>query len=339
MSQAVTNEAEELTSHAAPAAPDEAVHDASAASSHHCPGVVSDCMTLAKPRIAMMVAITAFIGYELGYGWIAKFRAASLVEPIDYWFGLLATLLGTAVACVGAGILNQVYERDTDAMMRRTQSRPLPAGRLKPVLGNLLGLSLGALGVAVLYLQTNAIAAALCAFTILSYWLVYTPMKRRSHLSTLVGAVPGAMPPVIGYTAATGAVYGPSSIVAPTAILLFLIMFLWQLPHFLAIAWMYREDYARAKLPVLPVVEPDGGSTFRQMFLGCAALLPVGLAPTVFELAGPIYFVGALICGLVFLGFASATVKTQSTKWARCTFFASLVYLPVVLALFLIDKA
>jgi protoheme IX farnesyltransferase len=149
-------------------------------------------------------------------------------------------------------------------------------------------------------------------------------------VSTLVGAVPGAMPPVIGYTAATGSIYGASSILGAGSILLFTIMFLWQLPHFLAIAWMYREDYARAGIPVLPVVEPDGGSTFRQMFLGCAALLPVGLMPSIYGIAGPIYFAGALICGSVFLAFAIATVKTQSTKWARLTFFASLIYLPVV---------
>ena len=171
----------------------------------------------------------------------------------------------------------------------------------------------------------------LSAFTIFSYVTIYTPLKRVTTVSTLIGAIPGALPPVIGYAAATGAV-------EPAAWCMFAIMFMWQLPHFLAIAWMYREDYTRGGFVMLPVIEPDGRSTFRQMLIGCLAMLPLGLLPTLMGFTGMIYFVGALIAGVGFLATAVALVISPTNERARRVFFASLIYLPLVLALMMIDQ-
>jgi protoheme IX farnesyltransferase len=285
-----------------------------------CPSRLADYATLTKPRITLMVVVTAYIGFAIG-------------DPLDTgWLLLLATLLGTGLCCMGASAFNQVLERDVDALMHRTRNRPLPAGRLNAAQATTLAFILSILGVTILACLANALAAALAAFTILSYALAYTPLKRVTSLSTLVGAVPGAMPPVIGFAAATRSV-------DTAAFLLFAIMFVWQLPHFLAIAWLYRDDYARAHLPMLPVIHPDGGSTFRQILMTCLALVPLGLLPTALGISGTLYFATALCCGAIFLAFAVALILVPSRQRARSLFFASLVYLPLVMAMMLIDHA
>ena len=287
------------------------------------PSKLSDYAQLTKPRITLMVVITAYIGFALG--------ARHLPFADEWsWVMLVGTLVGTALSCMGASVFNQVYERDTDGMMERTRNRPLPAGRVSPREAKIAGAVLSIAGVLLLWATTNGLAASASAFTILTYALLYTPLKRVTTFAVWVGAVPGAMPPVIGYAAATEAVDVP-------AVLLFAIMFLWQIPHFLAIAWLYREDYARAGLKMLPVVHPDGASTFRQILATCLPLLPLGLLPTLLGVSGLAYFWVALACGLLFLAFAFALVLDPSRSRARKLFFASLVYLPVVLGAMLID--
>jgi heme o synthase len=285
---------------------------------------LADYIQMTKPRITLMVVITAFIGFNL-----ATRHGAAISS--DLLLTLTFALVGTALACMGSAVLNQVIERDTDALMRRTRNRPLPAGRISARTASWLGLSLACAGVGLLLVTTNSLAAGLAAFTITSYVLLYTPMKRLSHASTIVGALPGALPPVIGYAAATGRL-------GVEAVLLFSILFLWQLPHFLAIAWLYREEYAAAGLPMLPVIEPDGASTFRQILLGCLTLLPLGLMPTMAGVCGMLYFFGALAAGLVFLAFGVWLVVRKTRAHARMLFFASLIYLPAVFILMLIDQ-
>jgi protoheme IX farnesyltransferase len=243
---------------------------------------------------------------------------------------LIATMIGTSLSCMGATIFNQIIERDIDALMPRTQNRPLATRRISPKHAFVLGTTLAIIGVGILWPIAGWLPAALSAFTILSYVLIYTPMKQATSLATIVGAAPGALPPVIGYTAASGSI-------DLTITVMFAIMFLWQIPHFLAIAWMYRDDYGKASIPVLPVLDPTGASTFRQMLIGCMALLPLGLMPTVLGMASIVYFIGALIAGAFFLATAIALVMKPSTARARTVFFASLVYLPVVFALMVID--
>ncbi len=281
----------------------------------------ADYAEMTKLRITAMVVVTAYIGYSMGASGDA---GASLTT-------MLACLIGTALCCMGASCFNQVYERDTDARMIRTRHRPLPAGRVSTHEGVVLALLLSIVGVTMLAALTTPMAAALAAFTIASYAVIYTPLKRVTTLNTPIGAVPGALPPVIGYAAATGGI-------GPEAVALWAIMFLWQLPHFLAIAWLYREDYARADMKMLPVVDPDGGSTFRQMLIGCLALVPVGLAPTTLGIAGTTYFFIALVSGAAFAAFGVATVIFRSRAAARAMFLASLVYLPVVLIAMMLDR-
>jgi len=284
----------------------------------------ADFSVMTKPRITFMVVVTAWIGYEMALG-------TPTVSASFSWGVLAATLVGTALSCMGASVLNQVLERDTDALMERTKDRPLPAGRISMPAALALGLTLSLVGVAALAVFVNLLTAALSAFTIINYALVYTPLKRISSVCTIVGAVPGALPPVMGYAAAANSV-------GVEAWAMFAILFLWQLPHFLAIAWLYKEDYARAGLPMLPVVDPDGRATARQILLGCLALLPVGLWPTTLGMSGRVYFAGALIAGLVFLAFGVALIIGQTRKHARALFFASLIYLPLVYALMVIDR-
>ena len=285
--------------------------------------LLRDLIELAKLRITGMVGATAWLGFLIG-----ERESMQSTGSLAMW----SAIVGSSLSCMGAAALNQVYERDTDALMNRTRNRPLPAGRVSPVLGALFGVTLSIVGIAILASGANLLSAALSAFTVLSYVFIYTPMKRITHVSTIVGALPGALPPVIGYTAAAGQFgHGAYAIGA--------IMFLWQLPHFLAIAWMYREDYGRAGFPMLPVIDPSGKATFRQMLLGCVALLPVGLLPSVLRVCGPVYFVGALLAGLGFLGFAIALVWRPSHARARGVFFASLVYLPIILVLMVVDGA
>ena len=276
-----------------------------------------DYAEMTKLRITLMVVITAYVGFALAGGGDAV--------------TLLATLLGTALSCMGASALNQVYERDTDALMRRTRTRPMPTGRVGVGEGVGLGVGLAAGGVALLAVLTTPLAALLAAATVVLYVLVYTPLKRVTTLNTLVGAAPGAAPPLIGCAAASGAIDLP-------ALVVFAIMFVWQLPHFLAIAWLYRDQYADAGLRMLPAVEPDGRSTFRQVLAGCLALLPLGLLPTAIGASGGVYFAVALLAGLGFGACGVWLVVRRGRTQARLLFFASLVYLPAVLTVMMIDR-
>ena len=272
----------------------------------------ADYWMLAKPGITVMVAITAALGYYIAA------RGA-----LD-WKVLAHLVGGTLLSSAGAAALNMVLERKLDAKMDRTKNRPLPAGRLGVAEATAFGLALSAGGVAWLGLGTNWLVAGLSAATIGSYLFLYTPLKTKSSICTLVGAVPGALPPVMGW-AATGAL-------DVGAWILFGILFFWQLPHFLALAWMYREDYERGGFPMLPVEEPTGASTGRQVVLQTLALLVVSLLPAGFGLAGEAYVAAALILGTGFLGFGVAFAVERSRPRASRLFFASIAYLPLLLA-------
>ncbi len=272
----------------------------------------SDYWVLAKPGITVMVAITAALGYYIAA------RGA-----LD-WKVLAHLVGGTLLSSAGAAALNMVLERRLDAKMERTRNRPLPAGRLGVGEAVLFGGLLSAAGVAWLGAGTNWIVAALSAATIGSYLFLYTPLKTKSSICTLVGAVPGALPPVMGW-AATGSL-------SVGAWILFLILFFWQLPHFLALAWMYREDYARGGFPMLPVEEPSGASTGRQVVLQTLALLLATLAPAMTGMAGEAYLAAALLLGAGFLGFGVAFAVERSRARASRLFFASIAYLPLLLA-------
>lgn len=287
------------------------------------PSAISDYKTLTKPSITRMVVITAAIGFVFGIAPGSPFP----------WITLTIAMVGTALSCMAASVFNQVIERDTDALMDRTKNRPLAAGRVAPKPAMMFGTLLTAAGVGLLAAYGLYLAAALCAFTIASYAVIYTPLKKHTSLALLIGAVPGALPPMIGYAAA-------ANDLGPAAWLLFAIMFVWQVPHFLAIAWLYREDYAKAKLAMLPVIDPTGLRTFRQTLIGCLLLLPLGILPSVpaINVAGKWYFVAAMLCGLGFLAFGVLLVLKPTRENARRLFLASLVYLPVVLTVMLIDR-
>jgi protoheme IX farnesyltransferase len=281
---------------------------------------VSDWLVLAKVRITALVLVTTAAGFLLA-------------SRGEFQLGLLVvSLLGTALAASGAAALNQVIERRPDALMRRTASRPVAAGRIGPGSGLAFGVILGAAGIATLAVAVNLLTGALGFATIVLYIGAYTPLKRRTALNTLVGAVPGAIPPVMGWTAVTGSVDAG-------AWALFGILYLWQLPHFLAIAWMYREDYARAGFPMLPVIDPGGESTARQVALATLALVPVSLVPTLLGLAGAVYFFGALALGTSFAACALALAVGRRRGAARRLLLASVTYLPILLALLVLDRA
>jgi protoheme IX farnesyltransferase len=279
----------------------------------------ADYLELTKPRIAVMVLFTVAAGY-----WLACRGTANVGL-------LLHTVCATGLVAAGASALNQLLERHCDARMRRTANRPLPAGRLQPREGLLFGLALGFVGLIYLALAVRQpLAVLVAAATFVCYVGVYTPLKRKTTLNTLIGAVPGALPPVIGWTAAGG----PA---APELGVLFLVLFLWQVPHFLAIAWIYRDDYARAGLRMLPVVDPRGTQTARQMVGFCLLLLLVSLAPVLLGGAGLVYLVGAAVLGMSFLGATLLFTRDRSARHARGVLRASLVYLPLLLALLLLD--
>ena len=279
-----------------------------------------DFVELTKPRIGVMVLFTVAIGALL-----AMPDSLDLVQ-------LVHALVGTALVASGASALNQWLERHTDAQMRRTENRPLPAGRLTvaEVLGFGLTLGIGGLGY-MFILMTQPLAPVLTAVTFLSYVFIYTPLKPKTTLNTLIGAVPGALPPVIGWTAMTGTLDS-------AALVLFLIVFFWQITHFLAIAWMYREDYARAGLKMLPVVDTDGAATSRQMLLYAWALIPISLLPVLMNGASMMYAFGALGLGIFFLRSVWGFVTTPTIGKARKVLHASLIYLPCVLALLLLER-
>ena len=270
-------------------------------------------------NITLMVVLTAFVGFALGStGGILSGRLA-------------ATLAGTALVAAGASCFNMLLERRTDSLMLRTRNRPLPAGRLRPPEALVWGLALTTIGLALLAWRTGALAAAIAFVTWASYLFFYTPLKTRTSLSTIVGALPGALPPVIGWAAARGRL-------EPGAFVLFAIVFLWQIPHFLAIAWIYREDYARGGLPMLPVLDPDGRLTGRQAVANTVALLLVSLAPTAAGIAGRAYFAGALALGLAFTAVAVRAAVLRTPRAARWLFVASILYLVALCTLLLADR-
>ena len=244
---------------------------------------------------------------------------------------LFHTLLGSWLVAAGTNAMNQLVERDLDARMKRTRNRPLPAGRLDPIHVTAFAMTIAMLGIGYLQVQVNFLTAMLAAFTMASYVLLYTPLKRKTSLSTLVGAVPGALPALGGWTAVQGAV-------TVEAWTLFAILFFWQLPHFLAIAWIYREDYARGGFMVLPVTDRDGVRTSWQMVLNLLALLSVSLLPTLQGLTGPIYFFGALALGLLFLVAGVQMMIRKTNRSARRVLLTSIAYLPVLFLLMFIDK-
>jgi protoheme IX farnesyltransferase len=279
-----------------------------------------DFVALAKPRLNVLVVASTLAGYAMADG-----DSLGIVR-------VCGLLLGTGLVAGGASAFNQVMERDLDALMKRTRTRPLPDQRLQPAEGFWFAGGITLAGLLMIAASANLLAAAVAAATLLSYVVVYTPLKRRSSFGTVIGAIPGALPPIIGWAASSGAV-------TTAAWTLFGIMFLWQLPHFLAIAWLYREDYARAGFPMLPVLEPDGRSTGRQAAVYAAALVPLSLAPTLMGMAGHIYFAGALVLGLVFLGLTLQFARTRATRDARRVFFGSIIYLPILWILMIANKA
>ncbi|MEO6214056.1 MAG: heme o synthase [Vicinamibacterales bacterium] len=286
----------------------------------HAPSRTSDFITLAKPRLNLLVVASALAGYVMGGGATAD---VALV---------ISMVAGTALVASGASAFNQVIEREPDALMRRTRLRPMADRRLQPREGLIFGSFLSLAGLALLALSVNVLSACVAAATLISYAAVYTPLKLRTSFATVIGAIPGALPPVIGWAAATNSLSRGGWI-------LFGILFLWQLPHFLAIAWIYREDYARAGFLMLPVIEPDGRSTARQTVLYAAALLPMSLAPTLVGMATPTYFVGALVLTLLFLGLAIRFAMTRHTADARRLFFGSITYLPLLWVLMIAGRA
>jgi protoheme IX farnesyltransferase len=278
-----------------------------------------DFFELTKPRIVFMVLVTALVGYYAGS------------ERIPDYAQLLQMLIGTALAAGGTLALNQFFERETDAMMQRTCRRPLPDGRVLPQDALWFGLALTLVGLGYLAAMVNWLSAAVAAAITASYLLAYTPMKRFSSLCVPVGAVPGALPPVIGWVAARGDL-------SVDAWVLFAIMFLWQIPHTLAIAYLYREDFAKAGIKFLPVIEPDLESTNRQILVHCSALLAVSLLPTLIGLAGAVYFVAAFILGVGFLASGINLVLAPTRAGARRLLFASLIYLPALLLVMALDR-
>lgn len=283
-------------------------------------GRTMDFLSLTKPRLLLMVLATTLAGYTL---------ASPASAPAG---GALHTLLGMALAAGGALALNQFLERDVDARMERTRRRALPDGRLEPREALAFGCALSAVGIAYLAIAVNGLCAAVTAASSAGYLFVYTPLKVRSPLCGLAGAVPGALPPVAGWVAARGSI-------DLGAWILFAILFLWQMPHSLAIACLYRSDYARAGVRMLPVVDPSGRSTERQIVAHSLALVAVAMLPTLVGLAGPVYFVSALALGLAQAGFGVWMAVRGGDASARRLLLATLVYLPALLAAMTIDRA
>lgn len=282
-------------------------------------GKLSAYAELTKPRITLLVVLTAAAGFCLGSG-----------QGIDF-IRLLNMAVGVALLSSGIATLNQYIERNTDGLMRRTESRPLPSGKLAARDALLFGILLSAAATVYLALLINPLSAALGVVTFASYLFIYTPLKTKTTLSTVLGAFPGAMPPLMGWVAAQGRV-------SLEAWILFAILFLWQFPHFLAIAWMYRDDYARAGIKMLPVVEPEGRVTGQQIISYTLLLVPVSLLPTLINLAGTVYLVGALLLGIVFLYFSVRAAFIRTTWQARQLLLASVLYLPVLFALMVLNS-
>jgi protoheme IX farnesyltransferase len=280
---------------------------------------MKDYLALTKPRITWLILMSTGMGYFFGSkgGW--------------HFLTLFHTLLGTWLLASGTATLNQWFEREADGKMRRTQERPLPSGRMHEERALLFGLLISVAGFFDLQLGVNPLAALLGAVTLGSYLFIYTPLKQRSPHSTTIGAIPGAMPPLIGYAAASGTLTWDAWI-------LFAILFLWQFPHFYAIAWMYRKEYADAGIRMLPVVEPDGESTSRRILWFSLALLPISLLPRFTSMAGNLYVFGALALGLGYAYASSRSLFDHSLRQARQVLLASVVYLPLLYGLLVLDR-
>ena len=274
---------------------------------------------LFKARLTLLVLLTTAVGFYLG------FRG-----PVGYLL-MVHTLLGTALVASGASALNQLFEREYDARMRRTQERPLPSGRMQPQTVLVVGSALAAIGLVYLARAVNLTTSLIGAFSLLSYLFIYTPLKRVTWLNTAIGAVSGALPPLMGWTAARGDLTGAGGA-------LFAIQAFWQLPHFMAIAWIYRAEYARAGFKMLSVVDVEGSRTGRQAVGYTLGLLPLSLCPYLLGLTGPIYPAGALILSLAFLWYAVQFSRHLSVPRARQLFYASILYLPLLLAVMVLDK-
>lgn len=274
---------------------------------------------LTKPRITFLVVLTAAAGFCMGSA-----------SGIDY-LRLLNMSIGIALLSSGLATLNQYIERDLDRLMRRTQSRPLPTGKLLPAEAAVFGVLLSVIAAVYLAVFINPLSAVLGVATFAGYLFIYTPLKTRTTLSTVLGAFPGAMPPFIGWAAASGGI-------TAEAWVLFAILFLWQFPHFLAIAWMYRDDYARAGIKMLPVVEPEGRVTGQQIITYTLLLVPVSLLPAVTGLSGTIYLVGAAVLGLGFLYFSARAALFRTSWQARQLLLASVIYLPILFGLMVLNR-
>jgi protoheme IX farnesyltransferase len=280
---------------------------------------MQDYLELTKPRITVLILICTAVGYLFGSP--NAFRLAPFVH----------VLLGTALMASGTAALNQWYEADSDARMRRTSKRPIAAGRISRIDGLAFGVWLSITGFADLWFGTNPLSAGLGLFTLATYIFLYTPLKQRSAVCTTVGALPGAMPPLIGYAAASGGIDAG-------ALALFLILFVWQFPHFYAIAWMYHEDYARGGIRMLPVIEPDGESTARRIVACSVLLIPISLLPRLLGMTGSIYVAAAIAAGLILLYFGVRLGRERSLIGARRVLLASVLYLPALLGVMVLDR-
>ncbi|MGD0614083.1 MAG: heme o synthase [Verrucomicrobiota bacterium] len=274
---------------------------------------------LVKARLTFLVLLTTLVGFYLGCR-----------GPVNYLL-MLDTVLGTALMAAGAAALNQLIEREYDAKMRRTRDRPLPSGRLQPATVMVFGGVCSCAGLIYLALAVNLTTSVIGAVSLLSYLFIYTPLKRVTWLNTAIGAIPGGLPPLMGWTAATGHLSGEGWA-------LFAILVFWQLPHFLAIAWIYRDEYAKAGFKMLPVIDPQGRRTGRQAISHTLGLLPVSLCPFLFGLTGSVYLVSALVLGLAFLWFAIQFARHLTVPRARQLFYVSILYLPLLLTSMVLDK-
>jgi protoheme IX farnesyltransferase len=274
---------------------------------------------LVKARLTSLVLVTTAVGFYVGW------------QGAMNWLLLANTLIATGLVAAGASALNQWLERDFDAKMRRTQSRPLPSGRLQPATVAVFGGVTSVAGLIYLALAVNLLTSVLGAVTLISYVFIYTPLKRVTWLNTAIGAIPGALPPLMGWAAARNELSGPGWA-------LFAILAFWQLPHFFAIAWIYREDYARAGFVMLPNVDTEGKQTRQQTIGNALALLIVSVCPFLFKMAGTVYLAGAVLLGIGFLFCAIQFSRQLTLSRARQLFLASIIYLPLLLALMVFDK-
>lgn len=280
---------------------------------------------LTKPRITWLILMSTGIGYVFG-------MSAAPAGASFSWWTLFHTLLGTALIASGTAALNQWYESQADAKMHRTRQRPIPSGRVGRTPALLFAVALSVAGFAELAWLVNPLTGLLGLFTLATYIFIYTPMKQRSPHSTSFGSIPGAMPPVIGFAASAGTLNW-------AAAALFAILFVWQFPHFYAIAWMYREDYGRAGIKMLPVVEPDGESTARRILVFLLLLLPTSILPTLLGMTGALYLAGAVALGIYFLHAGVQVMRDRSLLKARAVLMASVLYLPALYGLMLLDRA